>query len=68
MAVRLEVTEDVPETFQRETPRVSATIVPRATVELHYGVTPTRRGLYEFGDIFVRWRLAVGAFDPPDAG
>ena len=60
MAVRFEVTEDVPESLQREMPQVSAIILPRATAELHYGVTPTRRGLYEFGDIFFRWRLQLG--------
>ena len=60
MAVRFELTEDVPESIERERPTVSATILPRATAELHYGVTPTRRGLYEFGDIFLRWRLQLG--------
>ncbi len=34
--------------------------LPHATAELHYGVRPTRRGLYEFGDIFFRWRLQLG--------
>ena len=60
MTVRFEVTEDVPESLQRETRVVSAAILPRATAELHYGVRPTRRGLYEFGDIFIRWRLQLG--------
>ncbi len=60
MAVRFDVTEDVPESLEREMPQVSATILPRATAELPYGVTPSRRGLYEFGDIYLRWRLQLG--------
>ena len=37
-----------------------AGILPRATAELCYCVTPLRRGRYEFGDIHVRWRLQLG--------
>ena len=60
MTLRFEVTEDVPESLSKETPRVAAAILPRATAELHYDIRPTRRGLYEFGDIFFRWRLQLG--------
>ncbi|MGO8749683.1 MAG: DUF58 domain-containing protein [Thermoguttaceae bacterium] len=58
--VRLELTEDLPEAVQREVPDVAATILPRASAELRYGVRPTRRGRYEFGDIFVRWHVQLG--------
>jgi uncharacterized protein (DUF58 family) len=58
--VALELTEDVPEVIEREVAVVAATVVPHASAELHYGVVPTRRGLYEFGDIFLRWRMPLG--------
>ncbi len=58
--VRFELTEDVPETIEREPARVAGTILPRASAELRYTVVPTRRGLYEFGDIFLRWRAQLG--------
>jgi uncharacterized protein (DUF58 family) len=60
MPVQFEATEDLPETIQRDSPRSAATIRPRATAELQYGVTPLRRGRYEFGDIYIRWRLQLG--------
>ncbi len=60
MALHFEMTEDLPETIQRDAARMTATILPRATAELCYGVTPLRRGRYEFGDIHVRWRLQLG--------
>jgi uncharacterized protein (DUF58 family) len=60
MPVSFEATEDLPETIERDSDRLSGTILPRATAELRYGVTPLRRGRYEFGDIHVRWRLQLG--------
>jgi uncharacterized protein (DUF58 family) len=60
MPVRFEATEDLPDTIRRDAERMSATILPRATAELHYSVTPLRRGRYEFGDIYIRWRLQLG--------
>lgn len=60
MPVQFEATEDLPDTIRRAAPRTSATILPRATAELRYGVTPLRRGRYEFGDIHVRWKLQLG--------
>ena len=39
---------------------MAGTILPHASAELRYGVRPTRRGLYEFGDIFLRWRTQLG--------
>ena len=39
---------------------MAAAILPHAAAELHYGVRPTRRGRYEFGDIFLRWRTQLG--------
>ena len=58
--VSLELTEDVPDAICREATAVAATVDARASAELHYGVVPTRRGLYEFGDIFLRWRMQLG--------
>ena len=58
--ISFELTEDVPDLIERETQSVSSTIVPRSTAEVRYNVTPTRRGLYEFGDIFIRWRTLWG--------
>ena len=59
-AVRFELTEDMPETIERDRATVAAAILPHATAELRYGVVPTRRGQYEFGDIFLRWRTLWG--------
>ncbi len=59
-AFRFELTEDVPEAIERDAPAVAAAILPRASAELRYGVVPTRRGHYEFGDIFIRWRTLWG--------
>lgn len=58
--VQFELTEDVPETVEQEAPSVAGVILPRASAELRYGVRPTRRGLYEFGDIFLRWQTQFG--------
>jgi uncharacterized protein (DUF58 family) len=59
-AVQFELTEDVPESIERDAAVVSGTILPRSSVELRYGVRPTRRGLHQFGDIFLRYRLPPG--------
>jgi len=58
--LRFELTEDVPEAIQPETPSVAATIFPRASAELRYRVRPTCRGRHEFGDIFLRWHTPLG--------
>lgn len=58
--VRFELTEDVPEALRREVPSAAATLLPHASAEVRYGVRPTRRGLFEFGDIFLRWRAQLG--------
>jgi len=58
--VKFELTEDVPETIEPEAADVAGTLLPHATAELRYGVRPTRRGLYEFGDIFLRWQTPLG--------
>jgi uncharacterized protein (DUF58 family) len=59
-AVKFELTEDVPETMERDVPAMAGTILPQAAAELRYAVRPTRRGLYEFGDIFLRWWTPLG--------
>ncbi len=59
-SVRFDLTEDVPEDIQAEAPSVSGTILPRASAELRYGVRPTCRGRFEFGDIFLRWHAPLG--------
>ncbi|MEN6449115.1 MAG: DUF58 domain-containing protein [Thermoguttaceae bacterium] len=58
--LRFELTEDVPEAIERQTQRLAGTLLPRASAELRYEVTPTRRGLHEFGDIFLRWHMQLG--------
>lgn len=58
--VKFELTEDLPEAIERETSAVTGAILPQASAELHYGVRPTCRGLYEFGDIFLRWQTPLG--------
>ena len=58
--VRFVLTEDVPDSIECETPEVEAVILPRSTAELGYAATPSLRGLYEFGDIFLRWRTQLG--------
>ncbi len=60
LPVQFELTEDVPETIERDATRVTGTILPQARAELRYGVRPTRRGLYEFGDVFLRWHTQLG--------
>jgi uncharacterized protein (DUF58 family) len=58
--LRFELTDDVPPSIERQTPAVSGTLLPRASAEVRYAVTPTRRGLYELGDIFLRWQMQLG--------
>ena len=58
--VAFEVTEDVPEGIERETPIVSGEILAQSRAELRYDVRPTRRGLYEFGDMHLRYRTVLG--------
>jgi len=58
--VTFELTEDLPETIEPEVPGVAGSILPHGAAELRYGVRPTRRGLYEFGDIFLRWQTPLG--------
>jgi uncharacterized protein (DUF58 family) len=60
MPIRFEATEDLPESIRRDAERISATILPRATAELRYSVTPLRRGRHEFGNIYIRWQLQLG--------
>jgi len=58
--VSFDVTEDVPEGMDRELPSVSGEILAQSRAELRYGVRPTRRGLYEFGDMHLRYRTVLG--------
>ncbi len=58
--VSFEVTEDVPDEMERDVPSVSGNIVAQARAELRYGVRPTRRGFFEFGDIHLRYRTLLG--------
>ncbi len=58
--VWFEATEDVPIEIERGTPSVSGQIVGHARAELRYAVRPTRRGLFEFGDIHLRYRTVLG--------
>jgi uncharacterized protein (DUF58 family) len=54
--VEFELTEDLPDLIEPEVPVIVGIIHPRATAELRYKVQPMRRGRYEFGDIYLRWR------------
>lgn len=58
--LNFELTEDVPETINRQTPITRGVLLPHSSAELHYEVVPTRRGRYEFGDVFLRWRMQLG--------
>jgi uncharacterized protein (DUF58 family) len=58
--VKFEMIEDVPESIVQEEPGASGVILPHSTAELRYGVRPTLRGQYEFGDIYLRWRTQFG--------
>ena len=67
MAVRFEVTEDVPESLERERPQVSATILASG-----HGRTALRRDAHAARSLRVRRHLlslaiAVGPSDSPDA-
>jgi uncharacterized protein (DUF58 family) len=59
-ALKFELTDDVPASIQREEPAVSGTLLPRASAEVRYAVTPTRRGRYDLGDVFLRWQMQLG--------
>ncbi len=59
-SIKFELTEDIPETIEREVPVMAGTILPQACAELRYAVRPTRRGRYEFGDVFLRWWTPLG--------
>ena len=58
--VRFEVTEDVPVGIDRDTEVVAGEIAAQSRAELRYGVRPTKRGLFEFGDMYVRYRSVLG--------
>jgi len=60
LPVSFELLEDAPETIEQQSPSVSGVLLPHASAELRYGVRPTRRGLYEFGDVYLRWRTPLG--------
>ena len=58
--VSFEVTDDVPEGIERDMPLVGGEILAQSRAELRYLVRPTRRGLYEFGDMHLRYRTVLG--------
>jgi uncharacterized protein (DUF58 family) len=60
VTVPFEITEDLPKTLERDTPRVAGRLLAHARAELRYGVRPTRRGQYVLGDIFLRYRTQLG--------
>lgn len=60
VTVAFEITEDLPETFQRATPRVAGRLLGQSRAELRYGVRPTRRGQFVLGNIFLRYRTQLG--------
>ena len=58
--VAFTVTEDVPEEMEKESPALSGRIRAQSQAQLRYGVRPTRRGLYELGDLHLRYWMPLG--------
>ncbi len=57
---RFTLTEDVPESIARSRECIDGRLRPRSRAELRYDVRPTARGLYEFGDIWLRYWTPLG--------
>lgn len=58
--IRFDLTEDIPDTFQREQAVTSGRILPQSRASLRYIVRPTRRGLHEFKNIHLRCTTLLG--------
>ena len=58
--VRFLLKEDVPESLTRSRECIDGSLRPRSRSELRYEVRPAKRGLYEFGDIWLRWWTPLG--------
>ncbi len=55
-----ELTEDIPEGFERDKATCRGRLLARARGEVYYAVTPPARGRYAFGDIYLRYRTRLG--------
>jgi uncharacterized protein (DUF58 family) len=60
LPVSFELRDDIHDGIERDAPSMTGVILPHATAELRYGVSPSRRGLYEFGNIHIRWQTQLG--------
>ncbi len=55
-ALRLQLKDEYPPELQLSTPREAAlNLAPHSTATLVYGLTPPKRGRYEFGQVVVRY-------------
>lgn len=60
VTVAFAITEDLPDSLERDTPRVEGRLLAQSRAQLRYGVRPTQRGQYALGDIFLRYRTQLG--------
>jgi len=58
--VRFSITDDVPDSMRAHGLPVRGRIREQSRAELLYTVRPTRRGLYEFGHVTMRWETQLG--------
>ncbi|MCA9428637.1 MAG: DUF58 domain-containing protein, partial [Candidatus Omnitrophica bacterium] len=61
--LKMVLTEDLPEEFERESDEVFATIEGKSRAEVTYPIRPTSRGLFKLGDIHIRYRSTIGLFN-----
>lgn len=54
------LTEDLPAAFEKEDDKAEGRIAPGARAEVHSNVRPTKRGLYERGDMHLRLQSSMG--------
>jgi uncharacterized protein (DUF58 family) len=60
MVVRFVLRDDMPDAIVRSVERVEGRLRARSHAELRYKVRPTARGLYEFGDVWLRYWTPLG--------
>lgn len=56
----LRVADTVPESFDADGLPMHLKIRGRSRAQVHYSVRPTRRGLYELGDVWLRYSTRLG--------
>ena len=60
--IQIDITDDLPEEFERGNETISTTIEKRSHAEATYLVRPTQRGLFEMGDLHIRYLSVLGLF------